>query len=382
MQPAPHKVLLFIPHLQQGGAERQILELMSRLPPRFAPTLCVYQREDAHYADYLPAGEPRHVLGVDEMGPRGLRRLVDVLKQERPAIVHSYRDKANFWARLAVLAAPVPVVLTSVRTRNMGVPMTLAERVIGGKSDRVIANSLGTKRELETLAGVRPEKIQIIHNFIDLEKFRPPSAGERRAARARWQLADDDVALILPGRMAIQKHQIGLALALRRLDRAGKLTGNVKILLAGRTVDPLYGRLVGRLFRGFGVDRAITHLGVVTDMVSLYHAADALLMPSLYEGLSNAVLESQACALPAVVSHAANIDGMIMHGTSGFEHKTADVAGLADDLDRIVAIGDAARRRMGANGRAHIVAEFHPDRILAETIALYDELLAAKGLSS
>jgi glycosyltransferase involved in cell wall biosynthesis len=376
----PHKVLLFIPHLQQGGAERQILELMNRLPSRFAPTLCVYRREEAHYGDYLPAGEPRHVLGVDAMGPRGLRRLVDVLRAERPAIVHAYRDKANFWARVATRSAPVPIVLTSVRTRNMGPHMFFAERILGERSDRVIANSVGTRRELETFAGVRREKIQIIHNFVDVEKFRPPTEQERRAARERHALAPDDVALILPARMSLQKHQLGLALALRRLDRAGKLGGHVKILLAGRTQHATYGRIVDRLCRSFGVDRAITSLGVVKDMVCLYHAADALLMPSLYEGLSNVVLEAQASGLPAIVSHAANLDGLVVDGVSGFEHATLDDAGLARAIDRIVSMSDADRRRMGAAGRAHIEAEFHPDRILAETVALYDELLAEKGL--
>ena len=107
-----HKVLLFIPNLQQGGAERQILELMTRLPPRFETTLCLYE-DVVHYREYLPPGEPRHVLGARRMGPRGLRRLVEVLRQEKPDILHSYRDKANFWARLATRRAAVPVVVTS-----------------------------------------------------------------------------------------------------------------------------------------------------------------------------------------------------------------------------------------------------------------------------
>ena len=77
-----HKVLLFVPNLQQGGAERQILELMTRLPPRFETTLCLYE-DVVHYREYLPPGEPRHVLGARRMGPRGLDRLVEVLRRER-----------------------------------------------------------------------------------------------------------------------------------------------------------------------------------------------------------------------------------------------------------------------------------------------------------
>src|SRR4029079_3587934 len=91
-----HKVLLFVPNLQQGGAERQILELMKRLPERFQTTLCLYE-DGQKYRAYLPVGDPRYVLSARRMGPRGLERLVDVLRREQPDILHSYRDKANFW---------------------------------------------------------------------------------------------------------------------------------------------------------------------------------------------------------------------------------------------------------------------------------------------
>jgi hypothetical protein len=115
-------------------------------------------------------------------------------------------------------------------------------------------------------------------------------------------------------------------------------------------------------------------------MVSLYHAADALVLPSLYEGLPNAVLEAHASGLPAVVSHAANIDGLVLDGESGFEVPTFDHEALAGALGRLFALPADQRRAMGARGRAHIAANFSVDRVLAETVRLYDELLTQKGV--
>jgi glycosyltransferase involved in cell wall biosynthesis len=375
-----HKVLLFVPNLQQGGAERQILELMTRLPPRFAPTLCLYE-DVVHYREYLPAGEPRYVLGTRRMGRRGLAALVDVLRREQPDILHSYRDKANFWARLATARARVAVVITAVRSRAMH-PFHLAtEWWLSQRSDCVVANSEGVRRELVSLAGVSPDKIQVLHNFIDVEKFHPPDAAERRAAREKWQLREGELALLLPGRIGLQKHQLGLAFALARLARAGRLPPHVRVLLAGRDRDKLYARVLPRVLRWLGLEARVTFLGPVSDMVSLYHAADALVLPSLYEGLPNAVLESHACGLPAVVSHAANIDGLVLDGESGFEVRTFDREALAEALAKLIALPDAERRAMGARGRAHIAAAFGVDRVLAETVKLYDGLLAAKGLA-
>jgi glycosyltransferase involved in cell wall biosynthesis len=375
-----HKVLLFIPNLQQGGAERQILELMTRLPPRFEPTLCLYE-DVVHYREYLPPGEPRYVLGARKMGPRGLRKLVEVLQQEKPDILHSYRDKANFWARLATRRAAVPVVVTAVRSRAMHIMHLATEWWLSQKSDRVIANSEGVRRELVELAGVAPDKIQILHNFIDLEKFRPPTSEERAAARARWGLAPGEIALLLPGRVGLQKHQIGLALALARLRRSGRLPANVRVLLAGRNRDRLYSAVLPRVLRWLGLTDIVRFLGTVTEMLSLYHAADALVMPSLYEGLPNAVLEAHACGLPAVVSHAANIDQIVVDGVSGFEAPTFDHDALAEGLARLLAASADERRAMGARGRAHVAETFSVDRVLEETVRLYDGLLAAKGLT-
>lgn len=375
-----HKVLLFVPNLQQGGAERQILELMTRLPSRFEPTLCLYE-DVVHYREYLPEGEPRHVLGAKRMGPKGLDRLVEVLRHEKPDILHSYRDKANFWARLASARAPVPVVITAVRSRAMHIVHLATEQWLSTRSDRVIANSEGVRRELVGLAGVEPEKIQILHNFIDVEKFHPPDAEERRAARARWGLRDDELALLLPGRIGLQKHQLGLAFALARLKRAGRLPPRLRVLLAGRNRDKMYSFVLPRVLRALGLDGIVTFLGPVNEMVSLYHAADALVMPSLYEGLPNAVLESHASGLPAVVSHAANIDQLILDGRTGFEVPTFDSEALAEALGRLFALTDAERRAMGARGRVHIAAKFSIDRVLDETVRLYDGLLAQKGLA-
>lgn len=375
-----HKVLLLIPNLQQGGSERQILELLSRLPDRFEPVLCVWN-DTVHYKEYLPPGQPRHVLGVDRMGRRGLARLCEVLAAERPDILHSYRDKSNFWARLAVRRVPVPVVLTSCRNRFITLVHALAERWLQRLSDRVLTNSEGVRRELIRRAGVRPDKIQIIHNFVNLDRFHPPTGDERAAARSRYRLADGEIALLLPGRIGKQKNQLGLGLALWLLRRRGALPANVRVLLAGRNRDRFFVAVLPRWLRWLGVDGHVRHLGTVDDMAPLYHAADALVMPSLYEGLPNAVIEAHASGLPAVVSLAANADRLVIPDESGFEVPTWSPSALARAIARMVALPPEERRRMGARGRANIVERFHPDAALEATLALYDRLLAEKGLA-
>jgi glycosyltransferase involved in cell wall biosynthesis len=143
----------------------------------------------------------------------------------------------------------------------------------------------------------------------------------------------------------------------------------------------MYAGLVRRYLRWFNLADRVTYLGRVTDMISLYAAADILVLPSLWEGLPNAVLEGVACGLPAVVSHAANIDGLVIDGQTGFEAPTFDREALATALSRCLSLDPAARRRMGAAGRAHIQQHFSADRIRDEMTALYDGLLRDRGLA-
>jgi glycosyltransferase involved in cell wall biosynthesis len=116
-------------------------------------------------------------------------------------------------------------------------------------------------------------------------------------------------------------------------------------------------------------------------MLRLYHAVDALVMPSLFEGMSNSVLEAHASGLPAVVSHAANRDRIVLDGESGFEVGTIAPIALANAIEKIVTLTPEQRRAMGARGRSHVASTFHPDRILDEMVALYDSLLEDKRVS-
>ena len=369
-----HKILYLTPNLKQGGAERQLLELIRRLPARFEPVMCVFDAA-VHYTDYLLPGEPRHVLDVGRMTRAGFGRLCDVLRQEQPAILHTWRDSANFWGRMATARVPVPIVVTSTRNRALNPLNVLTERRFARRTARVLANSEGVRRELVSLAFVPADKIQIIHNFIDLDRFRPPTPDERVQARARWNIAPGDIALLVPGRISWQKHQLGVALALGEIRRAGQLPANVRLLLAGRRYGRLYGALLDPWLKVQGIYDRVTHLGTVTDMASLYQAADVAVLPSLWEGLPNAVLEALACGLPAVVSHAANIDGIVTDN-AGFEVPTFAADALADALARITALSDGERRAMGAIGRAHIAENFSTARVLGEMVGLYDRLLA------
>ena len=383
MAASRHKILFVTPGLRQGGAERQLLELVRRLPERFEPVLCVFEAEEIHYREYLAPGEPRHVIGVRRMTWSGLARLARIIREEHPQILHSYRDRANLWTRVAMQlhGVSVPILVTSVRNRAIEPLNLLTESTFADFTDRVLSNSAGVRKELASWARVPEGKLQVIHNFVDLTHFRPPAPGEREAARKKFDLSATDRVLVLAGRVSMQKHQIGLLAALHGLRKAGQLPAHARILLAGRERDQWYGRLVRSLVKRWGLVDQVRLLGPVSDVRALYHGADLALMPSLFEGMPNAVIEAQACALPAVVSHAANADGLVRSGETGFEVPTADRHALKEALAHTFSLSDAELQAMGGKGREGVVRMLDNDVLIGAFTSLYDELLAAKHLS-
>jgi glycosyltransferase involved in cell wall biosynthesis len=123
-------------------------------------------------------------------------------------------------------------------------------------------------------------------------------------------------------------------------------------------------------------------LGPISDVLAVYHAADAVILPSLYEGMPNAVIEAQACGLPVLVSRAANADGLVRSGETGIEVPTANRRALADGLDELSCASEAALAAMGAKARTSVSAKLDNDLLLAAFTSLYDELLAKRGLAA
>ena len=151
------------------------------------------------------------------------------------------------------------------------------------------------------------------------------------------------------------------------------------VLFAGRERDRGTSALCRRLARDPRIAGSVRFLGAVKDVRSLYWASDLLLMPSLYEGLANAALEGCAAGLPAILSHAANVDEIVRPGDSGWEIPTARQGALVRALEEALATPDARLREMGRVGAAHVAARFapRPSHVIDQMVAVYDELLAA-----
>ena len=368
------RVFYLINSFAQGGAERQMAELVRRLPrDRFEPILCLLQDENA-YGYLLPPDQPRYVMR-NGVGLASLGTLREWLRTERPHIVHSFMEYSNLWSRLLAPGIGDPIVVTSVRGPLMDVKYGVIEGLLSSRCDVIGVNSVGIRDELVNWEHVPPRKIRIIRNILDTERFRPAGDGVRERIRAELGLRGPT--FLVPGRIAFEKYQFGVGLAAGLLRLRGRLPDGVTFLLAGRVEWPA-DLAVDWAEKLGGVASHFRYLGQYKDVTQLYAAADWVLLPSLCEGLCNAALEAHACARPLLMSHAANLDGILADRVTGYEFGTGWIGPMAEAIERAVATPPELAEAMGRAGRERVLRMFDPDEALRSVIDLYEELMARR----
>jgi glycosyltransferase involved in cell wall biosynthesis len=371
---AKRRVLFVIKNLQQGGTERQVLRMMGSLDrTRFDVALCTLSPE-IHY-EGLPAGEPRYPLAAT--GGKAVEALRAVMEEFRPELVHSFRDKVNRWVWRALGRLTFrPSWLMSVRGRPV-LPLDLAwASVMYRRAFRVAVNSLGVASTLRRYTSIPRERIALVPNLIDEGAFSPPTFADRAAARDALGLAPDAFVWVLPGRLSWVKNQLGLLAALWLLKRRGAWPAGAVVLLAGRRRDRLPSALLPRLVRALGLREEVRLMDAVKAPGVLYAAADALVLPSVAEGMPNVVLEAHLSEVPVVVTPEANRDLLVADGESGLVVPSLSPRALADRMARMMSLPQETRRQMGRSGRADLLRRLTSRVVARELTSLYDAALA------
>jgi glycosyltransferase involved in cell wall biosynthesis len=370
------KVLLAISSLHRGGAERQLVELVARLDrARYQPLLALCDTTD-EFGVALP---PERIIDLRSAGgstPLTLARLVRALLRERPAVTHTFGGMLNLYGRLAVRLTGVGRHLSAIRA-GVPYPRDLRNEALTWRlTDAIVANSVGIRDVLVERAHIPRERIDVIENGVDHARFAPLDEPER--ARVRERLGMRGVVVVLPARLSAEKNQLGAVEAVGRMKRAGKLPSGFALWLVGR-VDA--GALADRLHaavRDADAGDAVRLCGASSAMPEVLAAADAVLLPSHFEGMPNVVLEALACGTPAVVSPPANRDAIVVEGVNGVVLAGTGAADIAAGLGAIAARSETERRAMGARGRERVLEDFTLERMVARTCAVYDAL-AARG---
>jgi glycosyltransferase involved in cell wall biosynthesis len=358
--------LFLISNLGLGGAERQLVYLavglrqrgwevtVASLSPLVHPEFEALLKANGVSLEVLQDRMSASVLALG----RALRAAVALVKRRRPSAIVGFMPHGALFARSLGRAMRVPRIVTSLRsirsTRTWHDGLLAATRSIDNAS---VANSSAAAKAQVAAGVIDGRKCRVIYNGFQLDEARPTGGDRERPVPFTWL----HVAVF-----RTEKGHANLLHAAAIMARERPF----RLLLAGegpRLED------MKALAAELGLGDRVGFLGKRTDVASLLHVSNAFVLPSMYEGLPNALMEALAAGVPAVATDAGGTPEVLRHGEMGYLVPPEDPDSLAAAMLRMMDMRRDERRAMGERGRAHVLRTFAMghmvdqwERVLAE----------------
>ncbi len=196
------------------------------------------------------------------------------------------------------------------------------------RSNKLIAVSDFTRRELLKYYNVKEAKIRVIHNGVDIHKFAPPE--DKAKVKQELGFSNKEFNILSVGRLYARK---GLFTLIKSVSIVAKKYRNVKLIISGKGQSNEMKKLVDYAEK-LGIHSNILFTGYFPDakLPKLYQAADIFAFSTFYENLPFAVLEALSSRLPVVTTNVGGIPEMIEDGKNGFLVPPANSAALSDRI--------------------------------------------------
>ena len=374
-------VVLLITRLNIGGPAGQALLLAKGLEPEF-PTLVAAGRPSLREGELTDPDVPVHrVPLVRPVSPgtdaRALKAVRQLIQDSRPQVLHTHMAKAGTVGRLAVLGSRSASRPRLVHTFHGHVlqgyfagPQQRAfvelERRLARRTEVLVAVSPEIRDELLDLGIGKPGQYRVIPLGIDLTPLLAVGRDAERPARLRSALGlGRDVPLVgVLGRLVPVKDHATLFEALAA-------TPDVHLAVLG---DGELRPSLEALARQLGIADRTHFTGWWDDVADALADLDVVALSSRNEGTPVALIEALAAGTPVVSTDVGGVRHVVQHSETGWLCRPGDPAALAALLHQALANRDVAVG-MAEEGRRRVAERFGSARMIADHVALYQELL-------
>jgi glycosyltransferase involved in cell wall biosynthesis len=349
------RVLHVLDSLAPGGLENGVVNVAQRLNGQGFDIHSACLRFRGDFAERMP--EPAKVVVMGKTGGFSLKAVLALRKHIRKTqaeVIHSHNLGTLIYAALATLGGLThPIVHGEhgqVQKQDL-TPKRLAQRRWFFRlchSVHVVSSSV--RDNLQELGLDPQKKIVVTPNGVDSERFSP--APDRAVAKQELGLPGDAIVVGIVGRLvALKRHEMLFA----AFEKLAPQWPSLRLLVVGdggADRDHIIGLMKAHPY----VDR-ILWAGHQNDLPKYYRAMDLLAAPSEIEGLSNAVLEAMACAVPVLAHSACGNAEVIEDGLTGFLSDIHDANTLAACIESPLK-DSALLARCGAGARETVLKRY------------------------
>lgn len=354
-----------------GGAEKTLYTLSTLIDPSVCEVAGVVSlKPKGRYARELEAlGRRVYSLKINQrVGLQDLQKLALVIHETKPDLVHAIMYQAIQLARgVKRLRYADFKLITSPRVHyRTRTPFSLfVDGFLKKADDLLIAESESSRSYLVEKLDYEKRKTITIRNGVDIAGW-SVSKTDRKERREMIGITDKDFLVGCIGRLDEQKGHLYL------VDAMAEILQNhpqAKCVILGE--GPIHAELQARI-DAHGIGTSVGLLGEQDDIPAWLSAFDAFVLPSLWEGIPNALLEAMALGLPVIASEVDGVGEAVVHDLSGLLVKPGDAKAL------VVAINDmiedsSLRERLGREAKKVVNENFK----LADMIVRYEKAYRA-----
>lgn len=380
------RVVLVINSLGAGGTERSTAVLLPRLRDLGIDPIvvCLLHRDEGDERRVIDEGFDVRFLRAANLAGR-VREVRGILRDVRPALVHTAIFEADVIGRLAAAGTGIPVLTSLVNTPydaarrddpnvagwKLGVVRTVDAWSGRSLTAHFHAVTEGVADDAVATLGIPRTRITVVERGRDPAELGERTEQRRSRVRASLDIDHDAEVVFAAGRQEYQKGHVHLLAAVRALapDRPHLVT-----LIAGRTGNATTAIDTAR--REHHLGSRVRLLGHRDDVADLLVAADVFVLPSLYEGTAGAAIEALALELPVVATRVAGTRGVLVDRENALLVPPGDDRRLAAAIAETLDAPELARER-AARGRTMFEERFTLDRSARRMADLYAEVAAA-----
>ncbi|MGZ8796137.1 MAG: glycosyltransferase [Thermoanaerobaculia bacterium] len=372
------KLLKFVTLFAVGGTERQFVNLaLSLEPSRFAVHFGCLRRWGRLLEQIDERGIP--VFDYEVSTFRNLKalraqwRLARDIRRHGIQIVHTYNFYANVFAIPAAKLAGAHVVAS---IRDMGAYLSprqrFLQRVVCRFADQILVNATAIKDWL-VADGYAADRIMVIPNGVDLTRFEQPA--RTGSLHHEFGLPNSAPLIGLVGRLA---HLKGLEDFLTAAAVIARRFPSARFVIVGDAVDESYMAALKQQAAQLGLEDGVIFTGYRSDVECILAELSVSVLPSLSEGLSNALLESMAAGAAVVATRVGGTAEALHDGENGLLVPPSDPDAIANAVCRLLDTPGLASR-LGLAARRSIVERYSMTRMVERTSLVYEALLEHDG---
>ena len=316
------------------------------------------------------------------------RKLKKIIREFKPDIVHTHASKAGTLGRLAAASCGVPIIVHTfhghVFHSYFGKLKTTfyknIERYLAKKSTAIIAISEIQKKELVEIHKIcTAEKVKVIPLGFDLSKFHENMEVKRESFRTKYNLAEDEIAISIIGRLVPVKNH---ALFLEGLKIVStKTSKKIRAFIVGdgedrQKIEAKATELNIKFIDGTQTNEKalLTFTSWIKEIDVVLAGSDIIALTSYNEGTPVSLIEAQAANKPIVSTNVGGIENVVIENQTALLCENNQLIQFSEALFRLIE-DENLRNSMSEKGWNHVKDTFHYTRLIKDMENLYKELL-------